>query len=108
MNSTDWHLQFCQLALAKSRIKAGNPNQILLDNLLSFGGWLHPCLDGDTLRLVPMNLKTREKLTTSRKFKVQTFVLGLRPVANIMCENPSSVPLLVFRDNEPSADLTIA
>ena len=43
----------------------------------------------------------------SKKY-LKTFVLGLRPVANITCEKPSAVPLLVFKDNEPSDDFMIA
>lgn len=40
--------------------------------------------------------------------KYQTFVFGLRPVANITCEKPSTVSLFVFNESEPSADFTIA
>jgi hypothetical protein len=42
------------------------------------------------------------------KRNLKTFVFGLRLVANITCEKPSTVPLLVFRDSEPLADLMIA
>lgn len=42
------------------------------------------------------------------KRKLRTFVLGLRLVANITWEKPSTVPLFVFKDNDPSADLLIA
>jgi hypothetical protein len=39
---------------------------------------------------------------------VTTFEFGLRPVANITCENPPKFSLLVFKDNRPSFDLVIA
>jgi len=39
---------------------------------------------------------------------VTTFVFGLQPVANITCENPPKISLLVFRDNRPAFDLVIA
>jgi hypothetical protein len=42
------------------------------------------------------------------KRNLKTFVFGLRLVANITCEKPSTVPLLVFKDNKPLADLMIA
>lgn len=37
-----------------------------------------------------------------------TLVFGLLPVANIICEKPSIVSLLVFNDKVPSADFVIA
>lgn len=37
-----------------------------------------------------------------------TLVFGLRPVANMTWEKPSTVPLLVFKEKDPSDDLTIA
>ena len=49
---------------------------------------------------------TTEKLNNI--IENNTWVLGLRPVANIIWEKPSTVPLLVFKENEPSADFVIA
>lgn len=37
-----------------------------------------------------------------------TLVFGLLPVANMICEKPSIVSLLVFNDSVPSADFVIA
>lgn len=58
------------------------------------------------------NLKSSQTHRKHRKVKYiienPTLVFGARPVANIICEKPSAVPLLVFKDNEPSADLMIA
>lgn len=47
-------------------------------------------------------------MKTTKEKTLQTLVLGRRPVANIMCEKPSTVPLLVFRDSKPSVDFEMA
>lgn len=56
--------------------------------------------------LLQVTITVFEKIIVGKA--LVTLVFGLRPVANIMCEKPSSVPLLVFKDNEPSEDLRIA
>ena len=62
-----------------------------------------------TLNIALTGKSTKEngytKWKSNTKVKTLTFVLGLRPVANMMWEKPSTVPFLVFKDREPSADL---
>lgn len=76
--------------------------------LILFSRWLLSYLDGTLNGLCPWTWRLGKSQLQSKSFRVQTFVLGLRPVANIIWENPSTVPLLVFRDNEPWADFMIA
>ena len=57
---------------------------------------------------IGMNASINISIRSHKLQVLLTFVFGLRPVANITCENPPIVSLLVFRDNRSSFDLVTA